>query len=588
MAGNRQQSQKYKRNFNVYILGINAAYHESAACLIKDGHVVMAIEEERLNRIKHGKLSSPEMTGQLPWKSINKCLEAAGIAFEDIDHIGYSFSPDILQEGVADWREKGGGAQDWSLEKDSYQTLEGGLTFADGVLSARRQLIEDAGFKGNFHFLPHHDCHAASAFNVSHFDKAAVLVIDGIGEWASTSLYYGDGPQLRKVHDFVFPNSLGFVWEKLSKYLGFSQYDASKVMGLAAYGDSAKTIDMFSKIITDKENMTVDLSVLRHESPDFSTLEALFGLPRRHEPVDFNVANWQAYVDVAAGLQLLTEQVLIHILRRFDRDTYRNLCMAGGVALNCAANGVIVRENLFDDIFIQPASNDAGTAMGAAFLIWNQELGQPREYVFSNAYLGPGYSDDEIEAVLGRTNLKYRKVDIAKEVAKLLADGSIVGWFNGRMEWGPRALGARSLLADPRNNDVRELMNVKVKHRELYRPFCPSILGERAEEWFEGSARVNAGKYMLTTSHVRPEKAHLIPAVVHFDQTVRAQTVYAQDHPEYYRLISEFEAITGIPLLLNTSFNDSEPVVCTPQDAINTFLKTDIDYLALGNYIVGK
>lgn len=572
----------------MYILGINAAYHESAACLIKDGHVVMAIEEERLNRIKHGKLSSPETTGQLPWKSIRKCLDAAGIELEDVAHIGYSFSPEILQEGVADWREKNGHAHEWSLEEDSYQTLEGGLSFVDGVLSSRRQLIEDAGFTGEFHFLPHHDCHAASAFHVSPFEKAAVLVIDGIGEWASTSLYYGEGTGLRKVHDFVFPNSLGFVWEKLSKYLGFSQYDASKVMGLAAYGDSAKTIDLFSRIITDKPNMTVDLSVLRHESPDFSTLEALFGLPRRHEPVDFNVDNWQAYVDVAAGLQLLTEQVLVHILRRFDRDTYRHLCMAGGVALNCAANGVIAREKLFDDIFIQPASNDAGTALGAAFLIWNQALGQPRTYVFENAYLGPGYSDEEIEAVLSRTNLDYRKVDIAKEVAQRLADGSVVGWFNGRMEWGPRALGARSLLADPRNKDVRELMNVKVKHRELYRPFCPSILGEKAEEWFEGSASVNAGKYMLTTSMVRPEQADRIPAVVHFDRTVRAQTVYRQDNPEYHRLITEFEALTGVPLLLNTSFNDSEPIVCTPQDAINTFLKTDIDFLALGNYIVAK
>lgn len=572
----------------MYILGINAAYHESAACLVKDGQVVMAIEEERLNRIKHGKLSTPETTGQLPWKAIRKCLDAAGIGLDACAHIGYSFSPDILQKGVASWRSANGGAHAWPLDKESYQTLEGGLNFAEGVLSSRRQLIEDAGFAGEFHFLPHHDCHAASAFHVSPFEKAAVLVVDGIGEWASTSLYHGDGTTLGKVHDFLFPNSLGFVWEKLSKYLGFSQYDASKVMGLAAYGDGAKTIELFSRIVTDKENMSVDLAVLRHESPDFTTLEALFGLPRRHTPVDFDIDNWQAYVDVAAGLQLLTEQVLLHILRKFDRTTYRHLCMAGGVALNCAANGVIVREKLFDDVFIQPASNDAGTAMGAAFLIWNQVLGHPREYVFNHAYLGPEYSDGEIEAVLRRTNLAYRKVDIEKEVAQLIANGSIVGWFNGRMEWGPRALGGRSLLADPRNKAVRELMNVKVKHRELYRPFCPSILGERAEEWFEGSASVAAGKYMLTTSRVRAEKAERIPAVVHFDGTVRAQTVYAQDNPRYHRLISEFDALTGVPLLLNTSFNDSEPIVCTPQDAINTFMKTDIDYLALGSYLISK
>jgi carbamoyltransferase len=548
----------------------------------------MAVEEERLNRVKHGKLSSPETAGQLPWKAIHKCLEAAGITIEDCAHIGYSFSPDVLQEGAAAWHEKTGDASVWLPEEDSYQTRDGAMIFMEGVLSSRWQLVEETGFRGAFHFLPHHDCHAASAFHVSHFDKAAVLVIDGIGEWASTSLYYGYGAQLNKLGEFVFPNSLGFIWEKLSKYLGFSRYDASKVMGLAAYGDGARTIDLFSRLLTDKENMTVEPSVLRHESRDFSTLEDLFGLPSRNEPVDFGVKDWQAYVDVAAGLQLLTEQILVNILRRFDRQTYRNLCMAGGVALNCAANGVIMRERLFADIFIQPAANDAGTAMGAAFLIWNQVLGQPRDYVFTDAYLGPSYSDDDIRAVLARTILKYRKVDAAKETAKLLADGSIVGWFNGRMEWGPRALGARSLLADPRNKDVRELINVKVKHRELYRPFCPSILVERAEEWFVGSTRVNAGKYMLTTSRVRPEKAGMIPAVVHFDQTVRAQTVHQQDSPEYYRLISEFETLTGVPLLLNTSFNDSEPIVCTPQDAINTFLKTDIDWLVLGSYLVSK
>lgn len=359
-------------------------------------------------------------------------------------------------------------------------------------------------------------------------------------------------------------------------------------MGLAAYGDAGKTIELFSRIVPDKADMTVDLSVLRHESPDFSTLEALFGLPRRHEPVDFNTDNWQAYVDVAAGLQLLTEQVLIHILRKFDRQTYRNLCMAGGVALNCAANGVIVREKLFDDVFIQPASNDAGTALGACFLIWNEVLGQPRNYVFTHSYLGPSYSDDEIEAVLKRTTLAYHKVEIEKEVAQLIAKGAVIGWFNGAMEWGPRALGGRSLLADPRNADIREVMNVKVKHRELYRPFCPSILGEQAEAWFEGSTAAVAGKYMLTTSVARADKADRIPAVVHFDRTVRAQAVYAEDNPRYHRLISEFYALTGVPLLLNTSFNDSEPIVCTPQDAINTFMKTDIDYLALGNFLISK
>jgi len=548
----------------------------------------MAVEEERLNRLKHGKLATPQATKQLPWQAIRQCLAAAGITLKDCAHLGYSFSPAMLQAGVASWRDRGGGRQDWLLQQDSYQTLEGGLHFAEGVLAAKQQLLETGGFDGTFHFLPHHDCHAASAFHVSPFNKAAVLVVDGIGEWASTSLYYGAGRSLTKVRDFLFPNSLGFVWEKLSQYLGFSPYDASKVMGLAAYGDSGKTIGRFSKLVTDLDNMTVAMPVLRHESPDFSSLEALFGLPRRHEPVDIGTANWPAYVDVAAGLQRLTEQVLVRLLHQFDRTAYRNLCMAGGVALNCAANGVCVREELFDDVFIQPAAHDAGTALGAAFLIHHQILGHERDYVFNHAYLGPSYTDDEIEAILRCTQLHYRKTDMPTEVARLLAAGNVVGWFHGRMEWGPRALGGRSLLADPRNAEVRELMNVKVKHRERYRPFCPSVLAEKAEEWFRGASRANAGKYMLTTSVVQPGKAELIPAVVHVDGTVRAQVVHEADNPVYYQLLKAFDALTGVPLLLNTSFNDSEPIVCSPQDAIHTFMKTDIDYLALGGFLVSK
>ena len=571
----------------MYILGLNAAYHESAACLVKDGRLRIAIEEERLNRRKHGKQSSPDSAMILPWRSIRACLEQEGIALEDVDHIGYSFDPRELQAGVDAWRREHAQAPDWTLEETSYQTREGGLKFIEGVSSAKKQLT-DKGFRGEFHFLPHHACHAASAFHVSPFEEAAVLIVDGIGEWASTSLYRGAGTRLTKLREFTFPNSLGFVWEKMSRYLGFSRYDAAKVMGLAAYGDASKTIDRFASLMTERATFRVDPDVMRHESPDFSRIEQLFGLPRRHTPVDFGVDGWQGYVDVAAGLQHLTEQALFAVLENFDPGRFRHLCFAGGVALNCAANGAIVRSGRFDDVFIQPAAHDAGTALGAAFLIWNDILGNPRDYVFTNAYLGPEYPDGEIEQILRQTSLVYEKVDIAPAVARLIADGRIVGWFQGRMEWGPRALGNRSLLADPRNNSVRELMNVKVKHRELYRPFCPSILAEKADEWIDSGADVDANKYMLTTSIVRPSKRDAIPAVVHEDDTVRAQAVRRSDNPLYHDLISRFEALTGVPLLLNTSFNDSEPIVCSPHDAIKTFLKTGIDHLAMGSFLVSK
>lgn len=571
----------------MYILGLNAAYHESAACLVKDGVVRIAIEEERLNRRKHGKHSTPDSTSVLPWRAIRACLAHEGIGLEDVAHVGYSFSPEALQAGVEAWRSSGAHQHEWELEATSYQSQENGLKFLEGVLASKKQLGE-AGFRGEFHFLSHHACHAASAFHVSPFERAAVLVVDGIGEWASSSLYHGAGTRLEKVRDFTFPDSLGFVWEKLSRYLGFSRYDACKVMGLAAYGDPARTIDAFSRIMTDRSTLAVDQDMLRHESPDFSPLERLFELPRRSEPVDFGVDDWQAYAHVAAGLQQLTEEALFAVLANFDRASYPNLCMAGGVALNCAANGKIVRSGLFDDVFIQPAAHDAGTALGAAILIWTEVLGQPRNYVFTDAYLGPEYGDAEIERILAHTSLPHRKVDVTREVARLLTEGNIIGWFQGRMEWGPRALGNRSLLADPRDKDVRERMNVQVKHRERYRPFCPSVLADKADAWFDAGGGADANKYMLATSIVRPDKRERIPAVIHKDDTVRAQLVSGADNPRYYELIAEFERRTGVPLVLNTSFNDSEPIVCSPQDAIKTFMTTRINYLALGSYLVSR
>lgn len=574
----------------MYILGINAAYHESAACLIKDGKVVFAVEEERLNRIKHGKLSSPKSTHVLPWESIQMCLDRAGITMAECEHIGYSFNPSKLQQGMAEWSSKDDNEISWELSENSFQTQMGGLTFLDGILNAEREIRRKSEFKGKFHYLSHHACHASSAFHVSPFENSAVLVVDGIGEWASSTIYEGKANRLHKVYEDIFPNSIGFVWEKMSMYLGFDQYDASKVMGLAAYGHAAETLSAFRSLITDTNEFCVDFRTLRHESTDFSTIESLFSLPKRSEPLDIDSTDpyLQQYLDVAAGLQAITEETVFNLIKKHDLNKHENLCMAGGVALNCAMNGKIMQEQWFKNIYIQPAAHDAGTALGAAFLIWHEILAQPRSYVMENAYLGPDYDDHAIEAVLAESGLQYQKVDITKTVAKLISEGNIIGWFNGRMEWGPRALGNRSLLADPRNQEIREIMNVKVKHRELYRPFCPSVLAEKAADWFDADENIYANKFMLTTAQTLEEKKAAIPAVVHTDGSVRLQAVFASDNPQYYALLSEFESLTGVPVLLNTSFNDCEPIVCTPQDAINTFLKTDIDYLALGNYLVSK
>ena len=573
----------------MYILGINSVYHESAACLIRDGEVVLAVEEERFNRMSHGKIASPANTALLPYAAIDECLRAANISLNDCAHVGYSFDPAILQAGAAAWRASNPVEPTWKLNETSYQTLEGWQAFLGGVLGTK-ELLRAKGFKGSFHYLSHHECHAASTFNVSPFEKAAVAVIDGIGEWASASLYLGNGKRLSKFKEYQFPNSIGFLWEKLSMYLGFSQYDASKVMGLAAYGDPTATRRQFEKLVIDGDELTVDASLLRHESPDFGPLERLFGLPRRTSRIgDATDPEVRGYVNVAAGLQRVTEERVLRILAAFDTDEYRKLCLAGGVALNCAMNGRVVRERLFEDVFIQPASHDAGTALGAAMLVWNKILGRERTYVMRNAYLGPAYSKDEIERELKASDLEYKAVgNIAVEVARLIADGKIVGWFNGRMEWGPRALGNRSLLADPRNQNIREVINVKVKHRELYRPFCPSVLAEHAAEWFATGGGVDANKYMLTTSEVLPHKRELIPAVVHVDGSARAQEVHQADNPEFHALISEFEKLTGIPMLLNTSFNDCEPIVCSPRDAVKTFKKTGIDCLAMGGFIASK
>jgi carbamoyltransferase len=569
------------------ILGINSAYHESSACLIQDGHLIAAVEEERFSRVKHGKPALVDNADQLPEQAIAFCLQSGGLTnLTEVDFIGYSFEPEDRLRKNCDH------PHGYPLPEGDFGTLAGEERFYKSHLSVE-QKIRAMGFQGRFLYLDHHACHAASAFYVSGVEESAVLVVDGIGEFESTTIFQGEGRRLNKIRHFEYPNSLGFLWEKMSAFLGFSPYDAAKLMGLSSYGEPGvykEALDSLLQIAADG-SFTIDDSLAHLRNGNFQALETLFGVTKQERPVDRITTETQKYADIAVALQVATEEIFIKLAKQIREETgSRHLCMAGGVALNCVANGYLANERIFDNIFVQPAANDAGTAIGAAYLIWHHLLGQPRQPVSKSPYLGPAYSDAEIKAALDARGLAFRHSNaIETETAQLLADGKIIAWFQGRMELGPRALGNRSLLADPRSQATVELMNVKVKHREAFRPFCPSVLAERASDWFElPDPMPEVATYMLGAFRAKKEKAHLIPAVVHFDGTSRIQTVHRDTNPRFHGLLSEMERLTGVPVLLNTSFNDQEPIVCTPDDAISTFLKTEIDVLAIGNYLVTK
>lgn len=571
----------------VSILGINSVYHESSACLIQDGQLVAVAEEERFNRIKHGKPAKVDNADELPEQAIAFCLRSGGLdSIADVDFIGYSFEPeDRLRKNL-------GHHHSYTLPEGDFGTIDGEQQFYDSNLSVE-QKIRSKGYQGRFFYLDHHACHAASAFYVSGYEDSAVLVVDGIGEFESTTFFKGEGTRLKKIRHFEYPNSLGFLWEKMSAFLGFSPYDAAKVMGLSSYGEPGLYKDALAQLlqIGDDGSFTIDDDLAHLRNGSFQAMENLFGATRLNRPVSSINTETQKYADIAVALQIATEDIFIKLARQLRQETgSRHLCMAGGVTLNCVANGYLGYEKIFDNFYVQPAANDAGTSIGAAYLIWHHLLGQPRQAVSKSPYLGPDFSDAQIRAALDARGLAFRQSNaIEAETAQLLADGKIIAWFQGRMELGPRALGNRSLLADPRSKDTVELMNLKVKHREAFRPFCPSVLAERAAEWFElPEPMPEVTDYMLGAFRAKKDKAHLIPAVVHFDGTSRIQAVHSDTNPRFHRLLTEMEQLTGVPILLNTSFNDQEPIVCTPDDAIATFLKTEIDVLAIGNFLVAK
>jgi carbamoyltransferase len=550
----------------VNVLGINAVFHDSAAALLVDGKLVVAVEEERFNRIKHGKLSHIDNPHQLPERAIRSCLNYAGLTADDIDHVAYSFDPQLRR---ARFR------PEWWLDPRFEEVF---LLRLGQVRGAAEELL-GRSLRQRFHFVPHHLAHAASAYYPSSFDRAAILVVDGIGEAAGTTLWKATGAQIKPVETLDYPHTLGFVWEIICDFLGFSTYDASKLMGLAAYGNPEVYRRAFEAIIkVGDEDYAVDPEAIGFQSAKQNRIESLLGPPR-----DMSMELLPQHADIAAALQEATTKAVMAMVRRLKRKVpFDHLCFAGGVALNCVTNDEIRQSGGFSEVFIPSAPNDAGTAMGAAYVVHAARQKSSPERGKSSPYLGPAFNRREIlDAIKAAGLTPHRCKSPAREAADMIADGKIVAWFQGRMEFGPRALGNRSLLADPRRPDMRNILNRMVKHREDFRPLAPSVLAEHADEWFEVGAHTASHELMLFACGVKPELRHRIPAVLHKDGTARVQIVRRESNPRFHELISCFFEKTSVPLVVNTSLNDSEPIVCTPTDAIVTFRKSGIDALVM-------
>ena len=581
----------------MYTLGINAAYHDSTACLVRDGIVVAAAEEERFTHVKHGKRPIPFSTYELPFHAIDYCLGAANIRLVDVDAVAYSFDPMLLLG-----RRRGDATISLPLEPSAQETPTEWESawdplFLASIVNAPRHLASGAPlhlrarFLGaqpdgpyRWYFVEHHIAHAASAFHASPFHEAARLTLDGRGELATTTYNIGSGARLERLGQVNYPHSLGLLYERLTEHLGFlPSSDEYKVMALASYGKPA-FLETFRSLITLGENGQYTIAPF--------DMEALFG-PRRLKGAPLE----QRHYDIAHSLQVALEETALALVRWLhDVTGQRNLCMAGGVALNCVMNARLRDLGPFQRIWVQPAAGDAGTALGAALWVDAERRGATgatgataaaaRPYVMDQTYLGPAYSEDEIEQFLRWAKLPYRRLnDVADDVAALLADDKIIGWFQGRMEFGPRALGARSILASPLSPDMQARLN-EIKDREDFRPVAPVVLEEEAGEWFVGAS---SSPFMLFVYDVAPDKAERIPAVRHVDGTARIQTINRSQHPLYYDLLKAFQRRTGVPVLVNTSFNTrGEPIVCSPRDAIECFWTSPLDALAIGPFLVEK
>ena len=573
----------------MHTLGINAAFHDPAACLVRDGVVIAAAEDERFTHIKHGKRPVPFSTWELPFHAIEFCLREAGIKLTDVDHVAYSFDPYLLLG-----RHRGNATISLPLEPSAQPVSEDWEApwdplFLASIVNAPKHLSGGAPhhlkarFRGarwdgpyRWHFVPHHLAHAASAFHASPFAKAAVLTLDGRGEKATTGYAVGDGNRLEWLGQVQMPHSLGILYERLTEYLGFlHSSDEYKVMALASFG-KPRYLDEFRDIVRLGANGQYTIADQR--------LEERFGPARlRGGPVE------QKHYDIASSLQVVLEESVLEIARWLHEASggVENLCMAGGVALNCVMNARLRDRGPFKKIWVQPAAGDAGTALGAALWVDAKERGtNERTWVMDHAFLGPAYSDEEIEEFLRWTKVPYRRLNnIAEETADILVQDRVIGWFQGRMEFGPRALGARSILASPIHAEMQAKLN-EIKDREDFRPVAPVVLEEEVGNWF---VKGEYSPFMLFIYDVLPDKADRIPAVRHVDGTARIQTINREQNPRYYDVLKAFQRRTGVPVLVNTSFNTrGEPIVCTPRDAVECFWTSPLDALVIGSFVLEK
>jgi len=595
----------------IHILGISAYYHDSAAALLRDGKIVSACQEERFTRKKHD--------AGFPSHAIRSCLAQEGIKLQDVDYIVFYDKPLLKFERLLEtyisyvpkgWRSFIAAMPIWLKEK----------LFLKSTL--RKELAALGGIKTNdlppLFFSGHHESHAASAFFPSPFQEAAVLCLDGVGEWATSSVWEGKDNSLTPLWEIDFPHSLGLLYSAFTYYTGFKVNSGEyKLMGLAPYGEPKYVDRILDNLIDVKEDGTFHLDMRFFNYATGLTMTGkrfhdLFSGPPRKPESELS----QKEMDIARSIQVVTEEIVLRLARTIKREQQvSNLCLAGGVALNCVANGRILRECGFDNIWIQPAAGDAGGALGAAQLIWHHYLDQPRTTdgrhdSMQGSYLGPQFSNKEIKLYLDGIGAVYSEL-VDEQLFPLLADlinqGKVVGWFNGRMEFGPRALGSRSIIGDPRNTEMQTQMNLKIKYRESFRPFAPAIKEDRVAEWFELDRE---SPYMLIVAPVHPDKhiagngdgdrklfgldklkfpRSVIPAVTHVDYSARVQTIHRETNPRFYQLADAFDRLTGCPVLINTSFNvRGEPIVCTPEDAHRCFMRTEMDYLVLENILIAK
>jgi len=581
-----------------WILGLNAYHADSAACLLRDGRLLAAAEEERFRRIKHW--------AGLPVEAVRWCLAEAGIGLEEVDHVAINRDPKahLFQKALFAFK-----------QRPSLGLIRGRLANAAKVGSpldelARAFEVPRERVRARLHAVEHHRAHLASAFLVSPFEEAALVSVDGFGDFLSAMWGVGRGTTIEVRGRVFFPHSLGLFYQAITQYLGFWSYgDEYKVMGYAPYGRPTRMREMEQLVrLLPDGGYELGLDYFRHHAegvemvwqggyPEVgriftSALEELLGPARqKDQPLD------ERHADIAASAQAMYERALFHLLDIVQRETgLDRLCLAGGCAMNSVANGKVYRRTPFRELYLPAAAGDAGGAIGAAFEVWHAVSGAPRAFVMDRASWGPGWNDEELAAFVAahrgaieaqgcRIETAETEAVLAEQVAAAIAHGAVVGWFQGRMEWGPRALGNRSILADPRRADMKDLLNLKIKRRESFRPFAPAILRERVADWFEEEDDV---PFMMQVFQVRPERRAQVPATTHVDGSGRLQTVTREANPRYYDLIAAFERRTGVPILLNTSFNENEPIVCRPEEALDCFLRTKMDLLVLGRTIVRR